>query len=103
LTSRGVPGAMAPPRSGILLPDGLDAMVAPTPLFLDWLRARGVPAERVRDVEGLDRGLRGEQRDVLRYGLLKALVDKGYDVPRDEAAWQALCAAMEAALRARHG
>jgi hypothetical protein len=92
--------AMVPERCGVALPSGADARGAPTAELVAWLRGHGVPEARLREVQELDASLRGFQRDVLRYGLVKALIDKGYDVPRDAAAWAAFDAAMRQALHA---
>ena len=87
-----------PERCGVALPSGADARAAGTEELVAWLRDQGVPGPQLGEVQELDGTLRGFQREVLRYGLLKALIDKGYDVPRDEAAWAAYAAAMQAAL-----
>ncbi|HEV8358887.1 MAG TPA: hypothetical protein VGR28_00375 [Candidatus Thermoplasmatota archaeon] len=86
------------PDCGVAL-DGRDAVRdASTEQWLAWLRALKIGERELREVEQLDRGLRDVQLVVLRYGLLKALIEKGYDVPRDAAQWQAFDAAMRARL-----
>jgi hypothetical protein len=86
------------PDCGIAL-EGRDAVRdASTEQWLEWLRAQKIGELQVREVEHLDQGLRGFQRDVLRYGLLKALIEKGYDVPLDAGLWEAFDAAMRARL-----
>lgn len=88
-----------PARSGVALTNGSDAVTeASTAELLVWLRGYRVPEARVAEVERLDQDLRGFQRLVLRYGLVKALIDKGYDVPRDAAAWDAFDHAMRGRL-----
>lgn len=89
-----------PDRSGVALAGGADAITeATTPELLAWLRTQRVPEARLREVEQLDRGLTGFRQAVLRYGLVKALLGKGYDVPHDAAAWAAFEAAMQEKLR----
>ncbi|MCA1813345.1 MAG: hypothetical protein LC624_05265 [Halobacteriales archaeon] len=95
--------AQLPERSGVALPDGADARGAGTEQLVAWLRVHGVPEAQLREVEEMDRAFRGFQREVLRYGLLKALIAKGYDVPHDATAWKAYDAAMQEALRAPTG
>ena len=89
-----------PARSGVALSNGADAITeASTAELLAWLRSKGLSDKRLAEVEGLDNGLRGFRRLVLRYGLVKALLDKGHDVPRDATVW----AVFDAALKARLG
>jgi hypothetical protein len=91
---------LIPARSGVALDNGADAVTeASTAELLAWLRARRVPEGSLREVEAMDHVLRGFQQAVLRYGLVKALIEKGYDVPYDAALWHAY----DAAMRARVG
>ena len=90
-----------PPRSGVPLDNGADAVTeASTAELLAWLTAKGVPEPRLREVGQMDRTLRGFQRAVLRYGLVKALIEKGHHVPRDDLAWASFDAAMQQRLLA---
>lgn len=78
---------------------GKDAVLeADTAEFLAWLRARGLPEQGQLDVAQMDRRLQGFQRTVLRYGVVKALLEKGYPVPRDAALWAVFDAAMRLRL-----
>lgn len=89
-----------PDRSGIASADGADAILhATTPTFVAWLRQHGLPDGRLREAEQLDQRLRDFQRTVLRYGLAKALIEKGYPVARDAAAWAVFDAAMQRRLQ----
>jgi hypothetical protein len=91
-----------PARSGVALASGEDAVTeATTAQLVAWLQAQGLPAERLREAERLDQGLRGFRRTLLRYGLVKALLDKGYEVAKDAQAWEAFDAAVQRALAAR--
>ena len=90
---------MIPKRSGVALDNGADAVTeASTAELLEWLRAKGVPPASLREVEAMEHGLSGFQQAVLRYGVVKALIEKGYDVPHDAALWSAYDAAMRARL-----
>lgn len=94
--------AELPRHSGVACGNGADAVLeASTVELLAWLQAKHLPEPRLREVERLDTGLRGFRRTVLRYGLVKALIDKGHDVPRDAAAWAVFDAAMRARLQRR--
>lgn len=87
-----------PQRSGVPLPGGADVLDAPTADLLAWLRTKGVAEPRLRDAEQLDKTLQGFRRTVLRYGLVRAAIEKGHEVPRDAEAWAAFDAAMRAHL-----
>lgn len=89
-----------PARSGVSLSNGADAVTeASTAELLQWLRSKGVPERKLAEAEQLDHALKGFRRTVLRYGLVKALIDKGHDVPRDAALWAVYDAAMQRALQ----
>jgi hypothetical protein len=98
---RAFPGLVELPRtSGVRLDNGADAVTeASTAELLHWLRRFGVSDARLKEVEQLDRALSGFRRAVLRYGLVKAQIEKGHSLPIESAHWRAF----EAAMRERLG